>query len=106
MNYLIPANTKKSQLFFGVFNTFDLILFGTGLGISLLLLIALPVEDLTFALIAVAPGLITGFLVFPIPYYHNVLTVIKNVIIFYTTRQEFIWKGWCVTSEEDKDSNE
>ena len=105
MNYLIPANTKKGRLYFGLFNTFDLILFGTGLGISLLLLIALPIEELKIALLAIAPGLITGFLVFPIPNYHNVLTVIRNVLTFYTTRQEFVWKGWCVTSEEDKDSN-
>ena len=104
-NYLIPANTKKSQLFFGLFNTFDMILFGTGLGISLLLLLVLPVEKLSIALLAVSPGIITGFLVFPIPNYHNVLTVIRNVITFYTTRQEFIWKGWCVSSEKDEDSN-
>ena len=103
MNYLIPANIKKSQLFFGLFNTFDLILFGTGLGISLILLVALPVEKLSIALIAVAPGLITGFLVFPIPYYHNVLTVLKNVLTFYTTRQEFVWKGWCVKDGETDD---
>jgi len=101
MNYLIPANTKKSQLFFGLFNTFDLILFGSGVGISLLLLVILPVESLPIALLAVAPGLITGFLVFPIPYYHNVLTVLKNVFTFYTTRQEFIWKGWCVEDGKD-----
>lgn len=105
MNYIIPANTKKGQLFFGLFNTFDMILFGTGIGISLLLLIVLPVDKLAMALLAIAPGLVTGFLVFPIPNYHNVLTVIKNVITFYTTRQEFIWKGWCVTSEKDEDSN-
>lgn len=103
MNYLIPANTKKSQLFFGLFNTFDLILFGSGIGISLLLLVILPVEKLPIALIAVAPGLITGFLVFPIPYYHNVLTVLRNVITFYTTRQEFVWKGWCVKDGETDD---
>jgi hypothetical protein len=103
MNYLIPANTKKSQLFFGLFNTFDLILFGSGIGISLLMLVILPVEKLPIALIAVAPGLITGFLVFPIPYYHNVLTVLRNVITFYTTRQEFVWKGWCVKDGETDD---
>ena len=103
MNYLIPANTKKSQLLFGLFNTFDLILFGSGIGISLLMLVILPVEKLPIALIAVAPGLITGFLVFPIPYYHNVLTVLKNVITFYTTRQEFVWKGWCVKDGKTDD---
>lgn len=94
--YLIPANTKKAQLFFGMFNTFDMILFGSGIGVSLLLLMILPIEELKFALIAIAPGLVTGFLVFPIPNYHNVLTVIKNVITFFTSRQQFVWKGWCV----------
>lgn len=101
MNFLIPANTKKSLLFFGLFNRFDLILFGSGIGISLLLLMVLPIESLKWAIIAIAPGLVTGFLVFPIPYYHNVLTVIKNIITFFTTRQEFVWKGWCVEDGEE-----
>lgn len=104
MNFLIPANTKKSLLFFGLFNRFDLILFGSGISISLLLLMVLPIESLKWAIVAVAPGLVTGFLVFPIPYYHNVLTVLKNIITFFTTRQEFVWKGWCVKDgEEDSD---
>lgn len=104
MNFLIPANTKKSLLFFGLFNRFDLILFGSGISISLLLLMVLPIESLKWAIVAVAPGLVTGFLVFPVPYYHNVLTVLKNIITFFTTRQEFVWKGWCVKDgEEDSD---
>lgn len=103
MNYLIPANTKKSQLILGLFNGFDLALFGSGIGVSLILLMALPVEDLKFAIISVIPGLVTGFLVFPIPNYHNVLTVIKNIFVFYTTSREFVWKGWCVTSETKED---
>lgn len=101
MNFIIPANTKKSMLKFGVFNTFDLILFGSGISVSLLLLLLLPVEQLKFAIIALLPGLVTGFLVFPIPYYHNVLTVIINFFTFFTTRQQFVWKGWCVTDGED-----
>ena len=101
MNYLIPANTKKSLLKFGVFNTFDLILFGSGIAVSLLLLLILPIEQLSFAIIAILPGLVTGFLVFPIPYYHNVLTVIINFFTFFTTRQQFVWKGWCVTDGEE-----
>lgn len=103
MNYLIPANSKKSQLYFGLFSLFDLILFGSGIGVSLILLMALPVEQLKWAIVALIPGLVTGFLVFPIPNYHNVLTVIKNVFVFFTTRQDFVWKGWCVTSEESED---
>ena len=101
MNYLIPANTKKSLLIFGVFNKFDLALFAIGVGVSLILLLTLPVEQLTFAIIAVLPGLITGFLVFPIPNYHNVLTVIKNFIVFYNSRQRFVWKGWCASNGEE-----
>lgn len=103
MNFIIPANTKKSMLKFGVFNTFDLILFGSGIAVSLLLLLLLPVEQLKFAIIALLPGLVTGFLVFPIPYYHNVLTVIINFFTFFTTRQQFVWKGWCVTDGEEDD---
>lgn len=101
MNFIIPANTKKSLLKFGVFNTFDLILFGSGIAVSLILLLLLPVEQLKFAIIAILPGLVTGFLVFPIPYYHNVLTVIINFFTFFTTRQQFVWKGWCVTDGEE-----
>ena len=101
MNYLIPANTKKSLLFFGLFNKFDLILFGSGIALSILLLLVLPVEQLKFAIIAIIPGLVTGFLVFPIPHYHNVLTVIRNAFIFFTTRQQFVWKGWCIRDGEE-----
>lgn len=103
MNYLIPANSKKSQLFFGYFNTFDLILFGSGIFITIILLMVLPIEQLKWAIISLVPAGVTGFLVFPIPNYHNVITVIKNIILFYTTRQDFVWKGWCVTSEEKDD---
>ena len=102
MNYLIPANTKKSQLIFGLFNKFDMFLFGSGIGASILLLMILPIEELKFAIISLIPGLITGFLVFPIPNYHNVLTVIKNVIVFKFTNQKYMWKGWCVTSEQEE----
>ena len=37
-NYLIPANSKKSQLILGFFTPLDLGLFGTGCGLTLLLL--------------------------------------------------------------------
>lgn len=94
-SYLIPSNSKKSMLMFGAFNTVDLIIFGCGLGISFLLMMFLPVSDFVFAILAITPGLICGFLVIPIPNYHNIRTVIKNAWIFYTTRQKYIWKGWC-----------
>ena len=103
MNFLIPANSKKSMMIFGLFYPFDLILFGSGIGITLFLMMILPVGDTVMAFLAIAPAVITGFLVFPVPNYHNVLTVIIGVWVFFTTRQRFVWKGWCVTDEEQKE---
>ena len=96
MNYLIPANSKKSLLIFGFFTRFDLIMFGIGIAITLLLLFIISPQTLLGAIIDLAPAVITGFLVLPIPHYHNTRTVIKEVYRFYTNRQKFIWKGWCV----------
>lgn len=93
--FLIPANSKKSMLIFGLFNKFDLILFGSGLVVSFILLLVLPLGNIWIALMAIAPGLITGFLVLPVPNYHNMLTIINSMIEFYTNRQKFLWKGWC-----------
>lgn len=105
-SYLIPANSKKSLMIFGLFNTFDLILFGTGMGITLLLLMILPIGELVAAIIAIAPGLITGLLVFPVPNYHNVLTVLIDLWEFFTTRQKYIWRGWCVKDETEKNEKQ
>ncbi len=99
-SYLIPANSKKSMLIFGFFNTVDLIIFGCGVGLSFLLMMIMPMEKFLFAMIAITPGSIAGLLVFPIPNYHNVRTVIKNAWIFFTTRQKYIWKGWCFNNGE------
>ncbi|MFV0250344.1 MAG: hypothetical protein ACK5HP_04875 [Bacilli bacterium] len=102
-SYLIPANSKKSLMIFGLFFTFDLILFGSGVGLTLLLMMILPIAEITFAIIAIIPSAVTGFLVFPIPNYHNVLTVLISTWNFFTTRQKFIWKGWCLTSDTKED---
>ncbi|MBQ6816844.1 MAG: hypothetical protein IJO27_00260 [Bacilli bacterium] len=101
-NFLIPANSKKSMLIFGLFNKVDLIMFGSGLVLTIILLLVLPIEIFWVAIIAVAPGLITGFLVLPVPNYHNMLTVIISAINFLTGRREFIWKGWCYPHGEEK----
>ena len=94
-SYLIPANSKKSMLIFGYFNTVDLIIFGCGIGLSFLLMMFLPMDQFVFAILAIIPGSICALLVFPIPNYHNVRTVLNNAWVFYTTRQKYIWKGWC-----------
>jgi len=99
-SYLIPANSKKSLLKFGLFNTVDLWIFLIGIFVSLGLMMALPVDRFWIAMLAISPGLICSFLVMPVPYYHNVRTIIKNAWIFYTTRQKYIWKGWCFDNGE------
>ena len=99
-SYLIPANSKKSLLKFGAFNTVDLIIFGCGVGLSFLLMMILPVDNFTVAILSISPGLICAFLVIPVPNYHNVRTVIINAWNFYTTRQKYIWKGWCFKDGE------
>lgn len=99
MNFLIPANSKKSMLIFGLFDIFDLIVFASGLGVSLLLLILISPSSLLTAFIDIAPGLICGFLVMPIPNYRNARILLREVYRFYTRREKFVWKGWCVKDE-------
>lgn len=99
MDFLIPANSKKSMLIFGVFELFDLILFASGIGISVMLLFLVSPSSLTGAMIDIAPALICGFLVMPIPNYHNTRVLLMEVYSFYTRREKFIWKGWCVKDE-------
>ena len=72
-NYLIPANSKKSQLILGFFTPVDLILFGSGCGLTILLLMLVRDANLTEMIIILLPALVTGFLVTPVLYYHNVL---------------------------------
>lgn len=99
-SYLIPANSKKSMLKFGLFTTSDLVLFLIGLGLSFLFLFLFSPSKFFVAILDVLPGAICGFLVMPVPNHHNVRTVIKSAIEFFTTRQRFVWKGWCFIDEE------
>ena len=95
-NYLIPANSKKSRLLFSLFTWFDLAMFGLGVTITLILLMFVPLQSTIVTIIVLAPGLVTGFLVMPVPNYHNVLTFIQELINFYTERRQFEWEGWCI----------
>ena len=94
-NYLIPANIKKSSLIMGLFKPFDLILFGTGILITMLFLAIMPLSSTYITILILSPAVITGFLVFPLPYYHNVLNILIEIYEFSTNTQTYIWKGWC-----------
>ena len=98
--YLIPANSKRSMLILGLFRKIDMIIFGTGFGVSLILVMAVPMTDMLVTILALLPGLVTGFLVLPVPNYHNVLSILISAYKFFTKDQGYIWKGWCFTNEE------
>lgn len=100
--YLIPANTKSGKLILGMFKPFDLILFGSGVAMTLLLLVILPMQSMVVTVVVMLPALITGFLVIPVPNYHNMLNVIGELTEFITTQRNYEWKGWCVGYEKGK----
>ena len=101
--FLIPANSKKSMKIFGLFEPIDLIILGVGIFITFILMMTLNIGNIVLAIISILPVSIAGFLVFPVPNYHNVRGFIMSVWTFFTTRRTFIWKGWCVLDGEETD---
>ena len=99
--YLIPANSKKSKLILGMFRWPDIILFGSGVLITFIFIMAGFTNDITQVIITILPAGICGFLVMPVPNYHNVLVVITNVIKYFTNPRRYYWKGWRVYDDSD-----
>ena len=97
--YLVPANTKKSLLIFGMLRPIDAIILGVGIAISVILLIIFSNSGTTTLLISCIPMLISLILVLPIPNYHNTLVALQSLIRFYNERRNYIWKGWCIYDE-------
>ena len=94
-NYLIPANTKRGKLILGWFRPFDLYLFGGGILTTIILLAFMPLSSTMMTVLILSPACITGFLVMPVSYYHNMLTILVELYEFMTNRQTYRWKGWC-----------
>lgn len=107
-NYLIPANASRGKLILGFFRGIDLAIFGTGVATTLVLLFIFQgmLTSWTVAIGVMAPALVTGFLVIPIPHQHNILVLLTNIYkYFFVNRQKYYWKGWCVNyGEEEKSS--
>lgn len=100
--YLIPANSKKSMLYLNLFNKVDLIIFGSGILATFILILAnFSVSSLKGVLIILSPLLVCSFLVVPLPNVHNIRTLIKIVYLYYTNRRTFYWKGWCLDYGKD-----
>ncbi len=101
-NYLIPANSKRSMLILGYFRPLDLGIFAIGLCTSLLFLLIIEGNSIFAVMLKLFPGLFATFLVLPLPNYHNVRILIREIYEFIMNRRVYIWKGWCFTSEFDK----
>ncbi|MDD2505396.1 MAG: hypothetical protein PHF21_03905 [Bacilli bacterium] len=99
--FLIPANSKKSMLYLSFFNLTDLIIFGTGVGLSFIFLIAIRSNDLVTSILILLPALVAAFLVIPIPNHHNIRTFIGNVYSYFAKRRTYFWKGWCNSYVEE-----
>ena len=102
-NYLIPANSKKSEMILGMFTTVDLILFASGVGLTILLMLTIHTDSFVGMMLILLPALLASFLVFPVPNYHNVLQLIINIYTFYFVRQRtYKWRGWCYKDGSNK----
>ena len=102
-NYLIPANSKKSEMILGMFTTVDLILFLTGVGLTVIMMLAIRTNSFWTMMLILLPALISAFLVFPVPNYHNILQLIINIYTFYFVRQRtYKWRGWCYKNGSNK----
>lgn len=97
--YLIPANSKKSQLILGFFTLTDILLFGFGCLLTVILLMLVQNATVGQMIVILMPALITGFLVTPVMHYHNVLQFIINACTFIFNPRRYYWKGWCVKDE-------
>ena len=97
--YLVPANSKKGNLILNMFRPIDLIMFGVGAAVTLLMFMIVDTNNTVMVLISCIPIGITGLLVIPIPNYHNVLCALQSIFRFFTERRNYVWKGWCVYDE-------
>lgn len=98
--YLIAANSKRGQLIFNIFRPIDLGIAAAGATITFFLFLLVKPSSLLPGIIVLLPVLVCGFLVMPIPNYHNVLCVLQNIYKFYCVdKNDLRWKGWCAKDE-------
>ena len=106
--YSIPANSQKSQLYFGIFKGIDLMIFGFGLliGIPFLFINTESIEGLILKFLPLASVL---FILIPLPFYHNVRVYIKELYLFIKYKLDYpkgyIWRGWCAIYGDENEKN-
>ena len=103
-SFLVPANAKRGRLILNIFRPFDLILFCSGVGFSVITLSIGEnfTSSIWFVILALLPGCICALLVIPIPNYHNILCTLIAIYDFYTFQRKYEWKGWCFYEQYKK----
>ncbi len=97
--YIIPANSNNGKLIFNLFTKFDLILVGSGTIITIIATMIFQPGTFQALFFCLLPLLIGALLVIPIPHYHNVYIVLKELIEFFYKRRNYRWEGWCDRDE-------
>jgi hypothetical protein len=90
------------MLILGLFTELDLIILGAGVGVTMLLVLFVKLNNIIFTLVSLVPALAAGLLVMPFPNYRNFRIFITELYNFYTNRQRYVWKGWCANDEYKK----
>lgn len=104
--YLIPANSKRSMLIFGLFTPIDMIIVGIGGLITLFLLLLMNAETLQDVGIILTPVLISAAMVAPVPNHRNVWNLTANIYNYFSKRRTYYWRGWCMTRGEEETTSE
>lgn len=94
-NYLIPANSKNGQLILNLFKPADLVILAIGTVITVIFLFVFKEDTIPLLVAKLLPVTISLLLVMPIPYYHNVITFLREVYMYYTSQNQYRWRGWC-----------
>lgn len=102
MDYLIPANSKKGQLYFNLFKGIDLVILVIGALITALTLIIFKGVTVLSLILKLSPILISLLLVFPVAHYHNVRVFLKEMYLYLISQKRYDWRGWCVRYVTDK----
>ena len=100
--YLIPANSKRGMLILSIYRPIDLGIVITGGVITFLLFFLLGVNTFTAAILELLPLSVCAFLTLPVPNYHNVLVLIREIISYFKGAKKLEWKGWCVYDDASK----
>lgn len=100
---LVPANTKRSTLILGMFRPVpDLIILICGTIVTVTMLAVFANEGMVLLILSLIPMLTAVTLVVPIPNYHNILCALQSMLNFYNGRKKYIWRGWCIRYEYEK----